>query len=496
MSKSNSFVKILKNINRSINSLLEKNLNKLNINNLINIARSNKIFLTIVAAIILTLSYLSLPNIYKQAEISKKIKEDLFKNLNLEFNFTNEFNYKFLPRPHFISTESSILFNQTQIGEIKKIKIIISMENLFSLKNMKFKKIVLEETNFNLNKKNYNFFEKLLDNNFIDSRFKIINSNVFFRNVENEVLFINKIYNMEYFHDLNELQNILYSENEIFNLPYSIKIFKNQTEKKLYSKFNIELLKLQIENYHSYDQKIKSGSTEFLFNKLKSFANYKIKKNFFEFEIFEKQDNPKFSFNGKFNFKPFHSSIEGITDELKLSYLFSSNSIIVQLLKTEILNSKNLNFKLNVKADKIKDFNNFINIFLNFKIQEGLMDFDNTLFEWKNYANFELLNNLIYVKNSELILDGTLKIDITDYTGIYKFLLTPKNLRKKINHIDVNYTYNFDQKIISLKDIRIDDQFNQNVNKVINNISLESDQLQNKIYLKKLLNKAIKIYAG
>ena len=69
MSKSNSFNKFFKNINYSINSLLEKNLNKLKVKNLINLARSNKIFLTIVAVIILTLSYLSIPNIYNQNDV-------------------------------------------------------------------------------------------------------------------------------------------------------------------------------------------------------------------------------------------------------------------------------------------------------------------------------------------------------------------------------------------------------------------------------------------
>ena len=66
MSKTNFFFKIIKNINKSINSLLEKNLNKLKVKNFIKLAKSNKIFLTIVAVIILFLSYLSIPNIYNQ----------------------------------------------------------------------------------------------------------------------------------------------------------------------------------------------------------------------------------------------------------------------------------------------------------------------------------------------------------------------------------------------------------------------------------------------
>ena len=70
MNNPNFLTKFFKKLSKLINSLLEKNLNKLNINNLKKILISNKIFLTIVASIILFLSYLSLPNLYNQYEIS------------------------------------------------------------------------------------------------------------------------------------------------------------------------------------------------------------------------------------------------------------------------------------------------------------------------------------------------------------------------------------------------------------------------------------------
>ena len=52
------------------------------------------------------------------------------------------------------------------------------------------KDVILENTNFILNKNNYDFFSKLLDQKFIDVSFAVKNSNIFFRNAEKEVLFI------------------------------------------------------------------------------------------------------------------------------------------------------------------------------------------------------------------------------------------------------------------------------------------------------------------
>ncbi len=496
MRKPNSFIKYLKIINISINSLLEKNLNKLKFVNLIKLAQSNKIFLSIVASVILFLSYLSIPHVYIQTEISKELNNKLNNKFELELNFSNKINYKFFPRPHFVSYNSSIIHNEKKISEIKNLKIFVSLKNLFSLKKLKINEVVMEDTNFNLNKENYNFFITVLDNDFENSSLKIINGNVFFRNINDEVLFINKIIKIKYFFDKKELKNILYSENEIFNIPYSVKLFNDKSKQKIYSKLNFNFLKLQIENFYTYKDDIKLGLADIIFNKHQSSIKYSINQNLFEFIFFNKLDNPKFSYKGKFNFKPFYSSIKGDTKELNLSYLFNSNAIISELLKTEIFNNKNINFNLNVKADKIKNFNNFTGIFLNSKIQEGLIDIDNTIFGWKNYAIFEIFNSLIYVKNGELVLDGTANINVVENNEIYKFLLTPKKFRKKIKKIDLNYTYNFSQKLISLNDIRIDGRLSANVSKIINNISIKNDNLKNKIYFKNLLNEALKAYAG
>ena len=165
-------------------------------------------------------------------KFQQKFKKDLLNKLNLEFNFEKKLDYKFLPRPHFIINESSIIFNDNKISEIKKIKIYVSFKNLFSLKNMKVKDIIIEEGNFNLNKNNYGFFIDLLDNNFKDSKLEIINSNIFYRNLQNEVLFVNNITNAKYIYDPKESKNILYSKNNIFNLPYSIELFIDKDEKK------------------------------------------------------------------------------------------------------------------------------------------------------------------------------------------------------------------------------------------------------------------------
>jgi hypothetical protein len=496
MSKHNYFIRFLKTINKFINSILKRNLNKLNAANLKKILINNKIFLTLILLVILFFSYISLPNIFNKDQISVELKKDLFNKLNLEFNFEKELNYKFLPRPHFTVNDSSVTLNENKISKINEIKIYVSLKNLFSIKNIKIQDVIIKEANFNLNKNNYGLFVKLLDSDFKNIKFEILDSNIFYRNLENDVLLINHIESAKYFYDPKQFTNILYSKNNIFNLPYSIELSNNEEKKKLNSKINIESFGLKLENQISYGEELKSGLLEF--NKLnsKSIAEYKAGKNYFEFKLFDNAQKSKFSYNGKLNFRPFHSYLEGSINSIDFSYLFSANAIIIQLLKTEILNNKNIDFKLNISANKIDNFDNFTNIFVNSRVQEGLIDLDQTKFSWKNHVNFSLIDSLIYIKNGKLVLDANSEINLINLDEIYKFLVTPKNLRKKINKMNINFTYLFDEKTLNINDIKVDGVTDENLLKNLNVIYLKENSLQNKIYLKKYLNDAIKNYAG
>ncbi len=487
MTKSKQFVKSLKNINKLINSLLERNLNKLKLDNIKILASNNKIILTFVAVFVFFVSYLLLPTFYKQADISKELKNELLSKFKLDFTFTQNLNYNFFPRPHFVSKESNIVENKKNIADIKRIKIYVSLDNLFSLKNFTITEVILDKVNFEINNKNNNFFIKILNN---------INSNIFFRNLTNEVLFINKIENLKYFYDQNEAKNVLLSENEIFNTPFSLKVINYEDEKKIFTNLNLDFAKLRIENVFDYEDDIKLGSANLFFNKKKSKINYKTNKNFFEFSYFDEFDKEKFLYNGKLNFKPFYSTFEGNAEEINISHLFGTNAIIAELLRTGIFNSTNIDFRLNINANKIQNKRNFINLILKSKIEEGLIDIDNTQIEWKNNSIIKLTDTLIFVKDGKLFLDGKAEINIKNTKNIYKFLLTPKNFRKNIKKIDFRFSYIFDEKVVILNDVIIDGKYNQNVNEKLNNIYFRGSDMQNKIFFKNMTNDLLKAYAG
>ena len=496
MSKKNFFLKYFKDINNFINRLFEKNLNKLNFKNFKNLFINNKIVLTFVALFVIFLSYILLPTFYNQSEVSKELKTQLLEKFNLDFKLSKDLKYNIFPKPHFTTTNTKVFFKQNEISKVNKLKIYISLDNFFSLKNIKIRDLILDKANFNLDSKNYEFFIKSLDANLKNGNLTIINSNIFFRNLDNEVLFINKILKMKYYYDSKETKNILYAKNEIFNIPYSINIFSNFDKSIISSKINLNLINLIIKNELSLEGETRIGKSEFVFNKLKRYVEYEIKKNLFKFFVFDKIDQPNLSFKGEFNFKPFYAHLIGDLNDINLNYILNTNAIIFQILKTEILNNNNIDFNSNINAKNIYNNSSFKNLNLKSKIKDGLIDIDGTKFKWSDIADFQIQESLIFVKDGELFIDGQMNIKIKDYEKIYSFLLTPKNYRNEIQTIDLNFTYNFDQNIAELKDIKVDNKINEKFNKILNNIILQESNMQNKIYLKNLLNKAIKSYAG
>ena len=181
---------------------------------------------------------------------------------------------------------------------------------------------------------------------------------------------------------------------------------------------------------------------------------------------------------------------------MSLEIFLNPSSILSQLLKTEILNSKNLNidtvFNLK-KTSSLKDLNNLI---LNFKISDGLIDLNGSKFSLNDYADIKISDSLLYSIENNLILDSKVIINVNRSDEIYKNFQTPRNFRKEIKKVEFNLNYNFDQMSANLDNVKIDEIINEDVNKVLSEINFTMNRIQNRIYIKKLLNQVFKNHSG
>ena len=486
------------NLTKSTNNLIEKNLKKLDFifkkDKLLHYLGIKRIFVFFLVLFFSIFFYFTGPYLYNSEKLIANIKSQLLKNLNLKFNLSENYSYNFLPKPHFIFQNSSFLSLADNSGEIK---IYISPTNLLFPSKIKVQDVTFNNMNFNLNKENYDFFFKLLNNDFSFFTLKVKNSNIFYKNIKNDVLFINKINELKYFYDTKNLINILLADNEIFNIPYKIELKDDTIKKNIISKINLDFINLDIQNNFNYKNSEKDGVVSVTHNKKKSEGTYIYRKNFFKFSFFDKSLDQNFKYEGFINLKPFFSDFSGNLNKINLNILMNSNSILVQLLKSGLFNSKNLNIISNINSKKTSSFRDLVNLALKVKISEGLFDINETKFSFKNYADIKITDSLLYTNNNNLILDALISVNINHIKDVYRMFQVPLNNRKEVKKIEFSLSYNFDQRIANLNNIIIDDLIiDQKINKNINPIILKDTSLQNRIYIKKLVNQVIKDYVG
>ena len=294
MPKHNLFIKKLKSQFVSINDSLERYFHNLkSLKSKIKktkLSQNNKAFLIFASLILLTLIYFLLPTFYNKDVIQVDIKNQIYKKYNIDIKYNEEIKYGLLPKPHFVAKNLFILHDEKKIGVAKNFKIFISADKFFSINNVEVKDLIFNKTDFNIYKEDLVFFEKLLKTEPSENKIIIKNSNIFFKNNNDETLFINKIKKSEFFYDSKNLLNVFSSQNEVFNLPYKFIIKNDKFNKIVTSEFNSKKIRLNIDNTITYDDTVKNGELDILFmNKSTSFG-YQLKKNLLNFST-EDQKN-------------------------------------------------------------------------------------------------------------------------------------------------------------------------------------------------------------
>ena len=119
MSKHNFFAKFFKKTSIFINSLLKKKLNKLNFifekEKFLTFLSFKRVFMFLSTLIVLTFSYLSIPNFYDTSNLINNIKNQLYRDLNINISLTEEFKDD-EKRPNIVCDISKKVINKPFMG--------------------------------------------------------------------------------------------------------------------------------------------------------------------------------------------------------------------------------------------------------------------------------------------------------------------------------------------------------------------------------------------
>ena len=496
MAKQNFFFKNFKRRFLTLNDTIENYFDKLRffVINLkkIKLSTKYKAFGGLGVILVLFLLYLSIPNLYNKSQIHSQIKNQILKKYNIQIKPNEDIQYSFFPKPHFFVKNLTILRGDKEIGLSQDFKVSIGFSNFLKFNSINIKDLVFKKTDFKIYQEDLIFFHDLLNTEPNANKIIIKNSNIFFYSKEDEVLFINKIYDSKFYYDPNKLINILSAKNKIFNMPFNIEIKNDKFNKKIFTKFNSKKFRLDVTNLFEYDNKNNFGSLDILLINKSTSLNYEIKKNSLSFNSNIRSN----SYDGTIDFKPFYFNANFNYDGLSSKNLFDNDSILFEIIKSQLFNNDNLNVLLNIKVKNIINLNELNNLFLKIGVEEGEIRLSNSSIIWKDDVDIILNECLVTYENNEINLIGDIKFKFKDIDDFYSSYQIKKNHRKKIKEIKLDFVYNFLQKSISFDNIKIDNNSNENIDEFINQFDLKGKRVFNKITFKNFLNNFFGIYAG
>jgi len=488
-----SFKQIGKQI-LSINTLIESYFNRLRqfVLNLkkFKFDKNNRVFLGFVAFIFLTFVYFLIPAAYNKNIIQAEIENQIFQKYKISVRFNNKISYRLFPKPNFSSKNLTILNNKNEIANVKNFKIFISFKNFFKINQIYTKDLLLDRSDFNIKNNDLNFFINLMKIEPNRNKVIIKDSNIFFRNKNDEVLFINQINKSYFYYDFKNLKNVLNSKNKVFNIPFKLISQNDKLNKKFEFKFNSKKLVLKIENETNYSKKNINSDLKITFKNRNNLFRYKVKKNSLNFNL---KDSNK-TYDGIVEFKPFYFTSNLNYNVLKLNDFV--NPFLIQIFKSQIFNNENLNAKINFNVKNIYDFDRFSNLMLKLRIEQGKMTFSNSQINWKDNVNLSLEDAMLDFENEKIYFNGKMLVNIKDKNDFYRSFQIKKNFRKDLKKIEFDFNYDFIENKVYFDNLRLDNKTNENLDKFISKFNTNDAKFFNKITFKSFVNKIFNAYFG
>ncbi len=496
MQKSNILAKKLRKKILLINNSIENYFNKIKSlkTNLkkTKFDANSRLFYGLGALLILTLAYFLMPTLYDKNILEAKIKNQMLERYGVEINFNEDINYSFFPKPNFYSKNLSVVEKNKNIAKVKNFRIFISFNRLFEMNYLLIKDVQFIKADFNININDLNFFKKLMFIEPNDHSLSILKSNIFFNNEDDEILFINKIDFINLFYDEKNFQNILFFKNEIFNIPFKLKIRNKPLEQKFTSTFNSKKIRLNIENEFDYKENIKKGLVSILLINKDTKLNYKITNNTLTFNSLDEEK----SYIGNFDFKPFYLLANFNYENMTVKNLLKNDSFIVDLFKSEILNNKNLNINTNFKIKNINDINEFNQLDLNLSLSEGNISPSNSSVMWKDDLQIVLDESYLIYEKSEIYLVSKIIINLKDAMDFFSFFQVPRKNRKAIKKIEFDLNYNISNSQLNFDNIIVDNKENSKLNNFVNDYNAFPKKKFNKVRFRNFVNDIFESYDG
>ena len=470
-------------------------------NNKLLISKFNKYLITLICILFFYLFYLSIPVLYEKNWVQKNIENQLLKDFKIHFSLSSDISYRILPSPHYLIKDSKIIKENDKtisLAEIKNLKIFISQKNFLKKKKLSLRNIKIDNADFKLSTNDFKLLKNSINNKFSNKKIEINKGNVFFKNDLDEIITIIKISQGLLFHDDKKLLNLFNLEGEVFNIPFNFdynKKFNSLNKEEI--NITAKRLKLGILNIHNPGEKNESkGENTILLSNSKIITNYKRENDIMIFNSTNSRiKNSKISYKGEVSINPFDLKLNINLGNYDLNKFFNPNSILNELIKTELLINDNISMNTLISIGPNLKNKIFQNGIINFNIIDGKLNINKTRLINNKIGMLELENSNLSYENNRLILNTDILVNVKNYNKLYSLLQTNKKFRRPITDILINLDYDFLSKKVNFNNIKINNhQTNDELLRIIDGFN-DSDSINwNKS--KRILNTFFEAYEG
>ena len=467
-----------------------KNLRKFNQNKKKFFYLNNKIAISIASLLILFFSYFLIPAFYNEDKIKTSLINQISDKYDIEIEFNEKVKYGLFPKPFFYTKNLDIKYKEKVIAISGYVKFYISFKNFFLSENILTKNLVFQDTEFNINSNNIDFFLKSLNSSDKENHFIFKRSKFFYKDQSDDLLFLSKIKNFSFFYDdVNNFQKVQ-SNFKIFNIPFRLDISRNDINGNKNIKLSSKKIRLDIETSVDYNEEKIRGLFDISSINKRNLFNYIIEDNSLNFLSSDK------TFRGEVNFKPFYFSTDLNFNFISQKKIFQSDSLLIDLLDSELLNNPNLNASVNIKIDKIDKFEYLRDFFSKIQLGEGRILMKDFKTEWNNSVlvnsnEIEFLNDMDGKK-----LIGEINFDFKDIEKFFRYFQIKRNYRDVFERIKLDFVYDLTLDKLTMNNLKIDNKSLNKIDKFLNEFNKSKKNSFNKVTLRNFIKEFFKVYAG
>jgi len=351
-----------------------------------------------------------------------------------------------VPAPHFLIEECDLYFandSNEKITTVKNLKINIYSKNLHKKDEIELKNINLNKLDLDLQYIDIkNFYNHLKYS--ITKPIYFTNSNLFFREHNNEIISISKIKKFEYFSNLQNKEKQLNILGNLFGSDISLKWKKDYlspsiTESNIKFKYpNINIFN----KFNNEEEELTLAQTNIKFSKNNLNLNYKF--NSERIELFD-DESKKINYSkliGNIKLDPFFFDLNLILSGIKIQTVL--NNIFLNLYK--INKSSHTNFNGNLKIS-LNEINNrlFEDLIININFLDKKISLNESSLHLKKVGKINFSDPEIYEKNQKIFVKSKIKFNVSNQEELFRRFLIPRQNRVDLNKVYFEIEYNVDE---------------------------------------------------